>query len=313
MRSVARGSTFTCASVFSARATIACVSSRRAFGSAISTRSIVVLLADALEFVGRAEHAHAAHRATAQVGVVVDETDDEGVAVHAAHELARECCAGVAGSDDQRPELVVGLHRALSFEREQPRLETNATAAEQDQQRGDRWGREHRERAVAELVDDDQLDRGSDRAAGDCEHDARGFLDRGVPPDGPVQARELVCDQLGDDGQREEQQWSAEQVVRNAPFEPGEVREQPRDGDDARVEDAQARVVQSARDAVDGAREPALVTRRARRRRCHFGRCRSIHDCRSLLALRTRPGHTLGVTLGRTPGHGSCSPNCVPA
>ena len=276
-----------------------------AFGQRDQHAVDVVLHADALELVGAPEHPEAADGAAAQHRVVVDESDDATVAVHPAGELARERGAGVARTDDEGAQLVVGSHRSLSFEREQPGLEPDAAAAEQDDQRRDRRGREHGQRAVAQLVDHDELERRDDGPAGHREHDARGLLDGRVAPDRTVQTRELVRDELGDDRQREEEDRTARQVVRDRAFEAREVREQPRDGDHARVEDAQARVVEPARELVDGARESTLVTRRAHGRASDFGRCRSIHCYCLLLAARTRPGPTFGVTLGRTRRHGS--------
>ena len=194
MTSVARGSTFTCASVFSARVTIACVSSRRAFGSAIRMRSISCVSTDLLEIVRVAEHPHAAHRAPANVGIVVDEADDLRVAVRAAGEFACQRHARVPGADDQRSQTVVGLRRALTFECEQARLEPNATAPEQHDQCGDRRRRENRERAHRSTLSSAMSSSvASDRARRDREHDPCGLFDRCVAPHRTVEAGELIA------------------------------------------------------------------------------------------------------------------------
>ena len=57
----------------------------------------------------------------------------------------------------------------------------------------------------------------------------RGLLDGRVAPDRTVETCELVRDELRDDRQREEEDRTARQVVRDRAFEAHEVREQPRD------------------------------------------------------------------------------------
>src|SRR5262249_38892657 len=80
-------------------------------------------------------------------------------------------------------------------------------------------------------------------------------------------------------------------------FEAREVREQPRDEDDAQVEDAQARVVETTRDSVDLPRQLALVSPRLSYRTVDVVRreCGSIHVS-LLLALATRGGRAADRT-----------------
>ena len=161
-------------------------------------------------------------------------------------------------------------------------------------QRGDGRGREHRQGRVRELVEDGEPDRRRDRAAGDRDHDTRRLLDRRVFPDRSVEPGELVRDELGRERQREVQDGTARQVARHAAFETGEERQRPRNENHGRVEKTQTRVVEPPREAIDPAREPALVVvhdgvsgRRTRGRVRAVDRCcGSFHCAMSLLAPR---------------------------
>ena len=113
-------------------------------------------------------------------------------------ELERERDAGVGGADDQRAQTGA-LAVTLALEREQARLEPDAAAAEQDQQRGHRRRGEDRQRHVLEVGVPREHERRREDAGGRGRDDAHRFFDRRVAPDGSVEAHHLVDEQLGDD------------------------------------------------------------------------------------------------------------------
>ena len=100
----------------------------------------------------------AADRTADELRVVVDETDDDRVAERAPLELERERDArSVAPTMSVRRRRVRAV--TLTLEREQPGLEPDAAAAEQDEQRGDRRRGEQRERHVAYVGVPGELER----------------------------------------------------------------------------------------------------------------------------------------------------------
>jgi len=78
------------------------------------------------------------------------------------------------------------LARALSFQREQARLEANATGTDEDQQRGDRRCTEEGEADTTQVRDPRQLEGRGKRSQRTGREDAQRLVDRGVSPDGSV-------------------------------------------------------------------------------------------------------------------------------
>ena len=85
----------------------------------------------------------------------------------------------------------------LSLERKQAGLETDATAAEQDQKRRDRWGCEDRQCRNTELSHDHELEGRKRGARADGDDDTRCFLDGRVLPDRSVEPCNAIGEQLG--------------------------------------------------------------------------------------------------------------------
>ncbi len=154
--------TFTCASVLSARASISLRRTRDASGSAITMRSTRSFAhTDSRSWVVPSTRKRA-DRAADEAGVVVDEADDLRVAERACFELERERDARVGRADDQGAEPC-GLAVTLAFEGEEARLEADAAAPEQDQQRRDRRRGEERQRRVLDVGDPRQREGGCER------------------------------------------------------------------------------------------------------------------------------------------------------
>ena len=228
------------------------------------------------EVVRRAEHAQRAHRTADELRVVVDEADDDRVAEGAAFELERQRDAGVGGADDQRAQTCA-LAVTLTLEREQAGLEPDATAAEEDEQRGDRRRGEDRQGHVLHVGEPRQRERRREDAGGNGGDDAHRFFDRRVPPDRSVEPHHLIDDELGDDRDQQVRDESAH-AERRVAREAGEKGEEPGAADDAEVEHPQAGGAAALSDAVHGAREPMWIRRRARtlaQRRCR----KSTHPC----------------------------------
>ena len=169
-------SSLTCASVVRARATIARSRSRRRVGK--RDEDAVDVLADAqpFEVVGRPEHALAAQRASDELFVVVDEADDHAVGVRAPAELECERESFVGRADDERAQTRA-LAFTLALQREEPRLESDAAASEEYEQRGDRRRAQQRECRAAYVGEPRDFERGDERADDDGRDDAHRFFD----------------------------------------------------------------------------------------------------------------------------------------
>ena len=231
------------------------------------------LPADLLEVVGRTEHRDPTERASGELRVVVDESDHGRIGEGTSVQLERERHADVSRADDDGTHPV-RLAGALSFQREQARLEANSTGTDEDQQRGDRRCAEEGEADTAQVRDPRQLEgRGkrSQRAGGE---DAQRLVDRGVSPDGSVESDDLIDGELGDDGDQKVRQRAADAERDRAPESCGHGDEPP-ERDDADIEDAQARGPAALSHAVDGPCERLMRRRNPTRR---LGRRESTHE-----------------------------------
>ena len=211
----------------------------------------LLLPADLLKRGGCTEHGHRAERATGQRCVVVDESDDG--AERASVQLERERYADISGSDDDRPRSL-RHSRTLTLESKETGLETNPSAPEQDQERGNRWRAEEGQGYVRHARGPGELECGNERANRDCGDDSHRLFDGRVPPNRPVEADDCVEGQLRCDRNQEIRQGCAH-AEGHCAGEPREICQQPGAGDDAEVEHPQARRSSTASDPVHRPRE----------------------------------------------------------
>src|SRR4029079_16339274 len=127
-----------------------------------------------------------------------------------------------------------------------PGLESDASAAEEDEQRGNRGGAQKRERHMPDVGVPGELEVGYEDAGGDRGNDPDRFLDRGVTPDRAVEADDLVEEELRRDRDQKVRNC-APHAERRGARKSCEIAEEPGGADDAEVEHSQARCTPSAR------------------------------------------------------------------
>ncbi|MDQ1467510.1 MAG: hypothetical protein QOH10_1925 [Actinomycetota bacterium] len=165
----------------------------------------------------------------------------------------------------------------LALEREQPGLEPDAAAPEENEERGNRRRAQQGQRHVPYVGVPGELEGRHEDAGGDRGDDSDRLLDRRVAPDRSVQADDLIEEELRRDRDQEIRNGRAHAEGRGA-GESREVAQEPRGADDAEVQHPQARRAPSARESVHGPRETMWIRTRIRtlvQRR----RRQSTHPC----------------------------------
>ena len=218
--------------------------------------------ANALDVGGRPEDAQRTNRSTDELRVVVDEADDDGVAERAAFELERERDALVGRADDERAQSCAAAV-TLTLEREQPGLEPDAAATQENEQRGNRRGAEQWQRHVPYVGVPRELEGRYEDARGDRGDDPHGLLDRRVAPNRSVEPDDLIEEELRRDRDQQIRKGTA-YTERCGAGETREIAEEPRRADDAEVEDAQARRSPSASYPVYRTCQPMRIRGRIR-------------------------------------------------